>query len=181
MFAGKRAWLCDQLNRVWHSNVHTGAIYKTNPCIWDVLNQYEVYIHAITWSESKLILSLLFRSMTCPSTVFVTTSHSLLKTHSCDHHRWCCTWLSPQALTTMINIILLVRTYMYVARYTWQYQPASVALFTALKSICCPPSLALWTRGKPCGRYMGRALHHQYCNVWPATYMLSSAPAINPV
>ena len=28
MFAGKRAWLCDQLNRVWHSYVHTGALFN---------------------------------------------------------------------------------------------------------------------------------------------------------
>ena len=67
----------------------------------------------------KFDFSPLLRSTTCPSTVFVTTSHNiLLQTHTCDDHsRWCCTWLYITDLwssTAMINILSLLRRCIYI-------------------------------------------------------------------
>ena len=80
--AGERAWFCDQLNRVWHSYVHTGPFYTHFMSILGLsvflLSYWSKNKPNFSLLKSKLNCSLLFRSMTCPSTVFVTTSHSLL-------------------------------------------------------------------------------------------------------
>ena len=112
-----------------------------NPCIWDVQNLSQVYIHAITWSESELMLFFLGvwhvhqRSSLLQAIVFYRHIHVITTddvAHGCHHRHWP-PWSTLSYLwghTCMLRV-----THGSINQQVWHFSPPKEHLLSSVPCI----------------------------------------------